>query len=75
MCLEAYLPRNGEANPKTMIKEIIHSISHAYEVKKYVNGNVDIDKGEERDEQQICGMQCRWQLAGKKQPEICAENF
>lgn len=44
-------------------------------LKKYVNGNVDIDKGEERDEQQICDMQCRWQLAEKKQPEICAENF
>ena len=44
-------------------------------LKKYVNGNVDIDKGEERDEQQICGMQYRWQLAGKKQPEICVENF
>ena len=32
--LNAYLPWNGEANSKTMIKEIIHSISHAYEVKK-----------------------------------------
>ena len=48
---------------------------HVSYYKKYVNGNVGIDKGKERDEQQICGMQYRWQLAGKKQPEICAENF
>ncbi len=71
--LNAYLPWNGEANSKTMIKEIIHSISHACELlQKYVNGNVGTDKGKERDEQQICGMQYRWQLEGKKQPEICA---
>ena len=56
-----------------MIKGFIHSISHAYEMlKKYVDGNVGIDKGKERDDQQICGMQYRWQLAGKKQSEICA---
>lgn len=30
--LKAYLPWNGEANPKTMIEGIIHSISHTYEM-------------------------------------------